>query len=135
MVGYRAGIRVYTFVRVTLLVLSSAYLECPYKRKQLIFFSARFFFSFKTHLLMAEPDFDERWYSAQPGQFPPFRVGDADSKSVSATGFAKNTELLVFKVKGLPFAIRTMDLAYHHVVQGSIKKEPFMVSFCGVCHR
>lgn len=82
-----------------------------------------------------EPEFDENLYNAQLGEFPPFRAEPKDTKPLAEAALGSSTELMVFEVAGSPFAIRALDLSYHHVLQGVVGEEPFMVSFCGVCHR
>lgn len=42
--------------------------------------------------------------------------------------------LLVMEVNGTLIAFLTLQLVYHHVMQGEYDGQPWMVSFCSVCN-
>jgi hypothetical protein len=42
--------------------------------------------------------------------------------------------LLVLEVNDMPLALVTVQLVYHHVAQGMIGEQPWLVSFCSICN-
>ena len=45
-----------------------------------------------------------------------------------------HTELLAFDFQENRYGLLVREMAYHHVAQGVVNDEPFMISFCGICH-
>ncbi|WP_432663197.1 hypothetical protein R9X47_21790 [Wukongibacter baidiensis] len=41
----------------------------------------------------------------------------------------KNDGILIFKMKDKYYGFKTIQMHYHHIAQGRIENEPFMVSF------
>lgn len=64
-------------------------------------------------------------------RFEPFRVGQTQSlrQALAAGVVASDTRLLVMEHAAGQLALLTDQMAYHHVAQGDIAGEPWMVSF------
>lgn len=63
--------------------------------------------------------------------FKPFNVKqfqDAD-ELIQKGKINANEEILVFEVDGDYYGLKHIQMIYHHIAQGTIKNEPFMVSF------
>ena len=77
-----------------------------------------------------EFDLDRAWIS-EPGQVEPFLVEQTRplAAALDAHELEKSTWLLVVEHPTGRLALVTDQLAYHHVAQGSIRGEPWMVSF------
>lgn len=46
----------------------------------------------------------------------------------------RSAELMVFERRGQKQALLVQEMVYHHLAQGELAGEPYIVSFCGVCH-
>lgn len=77
-----------------------------------------------------EFDLDRAWIS-EPGQVDPFLVEQVKplAAALDARELEKSTWLLVVEHPAGRLALVTDQLSYHHVAQGSIRGEPWMVSF------
>ena len=75
-------------------------------------------------------DLDRAWIS-ESGQVEPFLVEQTKplAAALDARELEKSTWLLVVEHPTGRLALVTDQLAYHHVAQGSIRGEPWMVSF------
>lgn len=78
--------------------------------------------------------FDEaRAYLAEETIFEPFLVGEADvtplREALAAGAVRPDTWLLVMEHDAGRLALVMDQLAYHHVAQGTLRGEPWMVSF------
>ncbi len=79
-----------------------------------------------------EPEFDiNRARVGAGSRFEPFRVGQTQSlrQALAAGVVASDTRLLVMEHAAGRLALLTDQMAYHHVAQGDIAGEPWMVSF------
>lgn len=79
-----------------------------------------------------EPEFDITRARAGAGsRFEPFRVTETQSLSdaLAAGRVESDTRLLVMEHAVGRLALLTDQMAYHHVAQGDIAGEPWMVSF------
>jgi len=67
---------------------------------------------------------DEQW-------FDPFRPTDLESlaDAVKDGRVAEDSPLMVLERGGVHLAVSTMQMSYHHVAQGELAGEPWMVSF------
>ena len=63
-----------------------------------------------------------------PDQFPRFRVPDAATPLRDAE-VADDEKLIVVERAGARRALRVSDLAYHHIAQGELAGEPYVVAF------
>lgn len=63
--------------------------------------------------------------------FDPFRVLTMESLSeaLDEGSVTRETPLLVLERGGFHLALLTMQMTYHHVAQGTLQGEPWMVSF------
>jgi hypothetical protein len=63
--------------------------------------------------------------------FAPFRISSTARlrDALSDHSVDEGTPLLVFEVRGGPVALVTAQMSYHHVAQGEIAGQPWMVSF------
>lgn len=77
--------------------------------------------------------FDDQRLLKQPGMFQPFEV-TGSGEPLKKAGLPAETELLVFERAGELKALLRREMAYHHLAQGSLGGEPYIVSFCGVCN-
>ena len=88
--------------------------------------------------------FTKDWATSQPGSLPsgrailhdtwgfdPFRVTSFESLSdaLEAGKVAGDTPLLVLTRGDTRLALLTTQMSYHHVAQGELVGEPWMVSF------
>lgn len=62
-------------------------------------------------------------------RFRPFRPQAKHEKPLATANLADNVELLVFERKGLRRALIVKEIAYHHVCQGELAGEPYLVTF------
>ena len=79
-----------------------------------------------------EPEFDiNRARVGAGSRFEPFRVSQTQSlrQALAADVVASDTRLLVMEHAAGRLALLTDQMAYHHVAQGDIAGEPWMVSF------
>jgi hypothetical protein len=60
--------------------------------------------------------------------FQRFRVSGAGEPLASA-GLSPKQDLLVFTVAGVRQVLLSHQMAYHHVAQGEVAGEPYLVSF------
>ncbi|MFT3924019.1 MAG: DUF3179 domain-containing (seleno)protein [Myxococcales bacterium] len=72
--------------------------------------------------LYGRPDFFER-----------FRVTDP-AVALQTLRVAQQEELLVFDLAGQRRGFLLRQLGYHHVAEGELMGEPFVISFCAICH-
>lgn len=79
-------------------------------------------------------EFDaERAWLRKPDLFPRFRVPD---KGIPlAEGDLDSREMLLIAERGdHRRAFRVKEMAYHHVAQGELAGQPYLVAFCVICH-
>lgn len=77
-------------------------------------------------------DFDEgRALLTDQPMFDAFYPSEFESlASAKRSGrVTDDTALLVFQRKGTTLALLTMQMSYHHIAQGELEGEPWMVSF------
>jgi hypothetical protein len=60
--------------------------------------------------------------------FPPFSV-PAHGTPLAALALPQDTELLVFSRNGAWRGLVAREMAYHHIAQGELAGEPYLVSF------
>lgn len=77
--------------------------------------------------------FDPDRLQKQPDAFARFDVSDGGIP-VSAAKLPTAAELIVLERSGERRALLIQEMAYHHLAQGRLANEPYIVSFCGVCH-
>lgn len=77
--------------------------------------------------------FDPSRLQKQPDLFQRFEVIDARI-SIASTRLPDTAELIVFERQGQRRALLLQEMAYHHLAQGTLADQPYIVSFCGVCH-
>ena len=61
--------------------------------------------------------------------FEPFQVRAGEGAPLARTGLPGDLELLVFSRGGESRALIAREMAYHHVAQGELAGEPYVVSF------
>ena len=61
--------------------------------------------------------------------FNPHRPQENESVPLSQAGLRKKTELLIFERGGQVRCVDLPSVSYHHVVQGELAGEPYMVTF------
>lgn len=77
--------------------------------------------------------FDPDRLQKQPDAFARFDVS-GDGIPLSISKLPSSAELIVFERSGERRALLVQEMAYHHLAQGLLASEPYIVSFCGVCH-
>ena len=77
--------------------------------------------------------FDPNRLHKQPDLFSRFAVSD-DGAPINAAKLPSSAELIVFERQGERRALLVQEMVYHHLAQGELAGEPYIVSFCGVCH-
>ncbi len=78
------------------------------------------------------PGFDpDRAMLAERPNFDAFRVGETRSLADALKDGAvqRETPLMVMQREGATFALITSQMAYHHVAQGNLMGEPWLVTF------
>ncbi len=78
------------------------------------------------------PDFDpDRAMLNDKGMFDPFRPTTTEplATALAEGRVSDDTALLVLERGGQHLALLTMQMTYHHVAQGELRGEPWMVSF------
>jgi len=70
----------------------------------------------------------ERASLSSPDQFRRFRVS-GDGEPLRTAGLKPQTQLLVFERGGQRRAILRDQMIYHHVAQGELAGEPYVVTF------
>ncbi len=84
------------------------------------------------HAVAQEPEFDiTRARVGAGSRFEPFRVSETKllSDALAAGVVESDTRLLVMEQSAGWLALLTDQMAYHHVAQGDIAGQPWMVSF------
>jgi len=69
-----------------------------------------------------------RAWLKQPDMFWRFRVGDR-AERIEKAGLDHNERLLVFERNGERRALLIRQMVYHHVAEGELAGEPFVVTF------
>lgn len=82
---------------------------------------------------MSATTFDPERLQKQPDAFIRFDVS-GEGVPVETAQLPGSTELIVFERSGQRRALLVREMAYHHLAQGCLANEPYIVSFCGVCH-
>lgn len=82
---------------------------------------------------MSATTFDAERLQKQSDAFIRFDVSE-EGVPVSSAQLPGSTELIVFERCGQRRALLVREMAYHHLAQGRLVDEPYIVSFCGVCH-
>ena len=62
-------------------------------------------------------------------RFRPFRPTAKHETSLQAAQLAGDTELLAFEKGGERRVLLVEEMIYHHIAQGELAGEPYMVSF------
>jgi len=62
-------------------------------------------------------------------EFVPFRPTHKNEISLAEVGLARKTELLVFERQDERRAFLAREMSYHHVGQGFLAGEPYLVTF------
>ncbi len=62
-------------------------------------------------------------------QFTPLRPQEREGQALSAARFHEDEELIVFERSGQRRALVVREMAYHHLAQGTLVTEPYLVSF------
>lgn len=62
-------------------------------------------------------------------QFAPLRPRPEAGATLSTARLHDNVELIVFERRGARRALVAREMAYHHVAQGVLADEPYLVSF------
>lgn len=78
--------------------------------------------------MTAEPFDIDRARLGEPDQFDRFRVPE-DGEPLRNSGLPGSTELLVVARGGQRRALLLREMAYHHLAQGKLADEPYLVSF------
>ncbi len=62
-------------------------------------------------------------------RFEPFRPSAKHESSLAEAGLSDDTELLVFERGDQRRAVLLSEAFYHHVIQGELAGEPYLVTF------
>ncbi len=74
-------------------------------------------------------EFDaQRASFAKPDQFPRFRV-PARGEALRSAGLEADDALIIVERRGDRRALRLREMAFHHLAQGELAGEPYIVSF------
>ena len=82
---------------------------------------------------MTDLIFDPNRLHKQPDVFARFEVSD-DGVPLEKAKLPYSAELIVFEQHRERRALLVQEMAYHHLAQGELAGDPYIVSFCGVCH-
>lgn len=79
-------------------------------------------------------DFDARRARLRkPDMFTRFKVPD-EGKSLIKVSLNPEVMLLIVECNTSRRALLVRQMAYHHVAQGVLEGEPYVATFCGICH-
>ena len=81
-----------------------------------------------------EPFDAKRAMLAGPDQFQRLRISKQNCASLAAADLSGDEDLIIAARNGSAIAFQVRSMAYHHLAQGELGGEPFIVSFCGICH-
>ncbi len=74
-------------------------------------------------------EFDaQRASLGEPDQFPRFRVS-ARGEALRSAGLDADDALIIVERGGCRRALRLREMAFHHLAQGELAGEPYIVSF------
>ena len=76
---------------------------------------------------MEKIDRSKAWIKEDGFQFEPLRPKNATALSTAA--LSPRTELILFERLGEHRALIMREMAYHHVCQGELGGQPYLVSF------
>ena len=62
-------------------------------------------------------------------QFRPFRPKPTDAIPLKESGLTDDSELILFERNGEKRALILQEMAYHHVAQGELGGEPYVITF------
>jgi hypothetical protein len=62
-------------------------------------------------------------------QFEPLRPTQSQSLPLIEANFGNDEELIVFERNGVYRSLNLREMAYHHVAQGELAGEPYLISF------
>ncbi len=62
-------------------------------------------------------------------RFEPFRPNPDNESPLAEAGLKPDTELLAFERGGQRRAVLVSEMVYHHIVQGELAGEPYLVSY------
>jgi hypothetical protein len=69
----------------------------------------------------------------KPDMFKRFIVPD-EGELLSKVNLNPKIMLLIVEINSTRRALLVKQMAYHHVAQGVLKGEPYVATFCGICH-
>ena len=79
-------------------------------------------------------DFDpKRARLEKPDMFKRFTVPD-EGQLLTEISLNPETMLLIIEFNDTRRALLVKQMAYHHVAQGMLEGNPYVVTFCGICH-
>lgn len=64
-----------------------------------------------------------------PDMFQRFTVPDGPGEPLAAAGLAADTDLIVIERGGESCAFTVRQMAYHHLAQGTLGGEPYVLTF------
>jgi len=82
--------------------------------------------------MMSRVDHSNRRLKERP--FPPFLPNPTHEIVLRNAGLPDQTEVLSFERNGERRSLLKSDMVYHHVAQGSLANEPYLITFCGMCN-
>jgi len=62
-------------------------------------------------------------------QFVPFRPSAGDEMSLKSAGLKPDVELISFERNGERRTLMAKEMHYHHIAQGELAGEPYLVTF------
>ncbi len=62
-------------------------------------------------------------------RFKPFRPTEKNETRLAEAGLGEKEELIVFERGGQRRALILREMAYHHVAQGELAGEPYLITF------
>ncbi len=77
---------------------------------------------------MAQPFDASRARLSQPDMFQRFRVPD-EGKPIRELGWPRDEDILVVERGGQRLAFLVRQMTYHHLAQGELSGQPYIVSF------
>jgi len=83
--------------------------------------------------MLTTQTFDETRLLKQPDLFQPFRV-EGVGLPLHQARLPGHLQLLVFARGGERRALLVQEMAYHHLAQGELAGDPYIITFCGVCN-
>lgn len=78
---------------------------------------------------MSSVDRSKLMFTKKGFQFKPFRPKPSDGILLREANLSANLDLITFERNGQQRALIMREMAYHHICQGELAGEPYLITF------